>query len=299
MRRVVVGASDRAEDRALDFALTEAIRRRLPLLVVGAYRAPSYGDLPSALLPGRIREVREACTRETAAALGRAQDRVSAAGTVAVTTGVREGDTASCLLAAAESAALLVIGSRPDGLLARTLHGSVATACLHRARCPVVLVPHGSEVITDRWLRSRILVGLNGSPASLTALTWAVAQAREWGCVLGPVVVSSGDGHLPIGFGGSQDLTGQVRQQVEAAGGSDLEIHPHFLVGEHKQQLVQLAEATDLLVVGSSHRGALTTKLADATSTPVALRSCCPVVVVREGQARREIHQRRVQPSQI
>jgi nucleotide-binding universal stress UspA family protein len=294
MRQVVVGASGRADDRSLDFALTEAIRRRLPLLVVGVYQAPAYGEAFAGPLPDRLRELREACRRQTAEALAQAQARVPAALTAAVTALLQEGDTAARLLAAAESAALLVVGSPTGGVLGHAMRGSVAWTCLQRLSGPLAVVPHGVELVADRWLRSRVLVGLDGSPASVSALTWAVAQAREWGCVLVPVVVSADDDHPPAGLRGSgPDLTAQVWKQVLEAGGSDVEAHPRFLVGEHKHQLLQLAEPSDLLVVGSRHRAALPTLLAGA---PVALRCRCPVVVVPEGQARREIHQRRAQP---
>jgi nucleotide-binding universal stress UspA family protein len=305
MRPVVVGAAGgSAEDRALDFALTEAIRRRLPLLLVRAYQPPSYGELPPALLPGRLRDLRESRGREATTALARARDRIPAGRTVAATTTVMEGDTASCLLAAADSAALLVVGARAGGVISRVVHGSVAASCLQKACGPVAVVPHDVEIIADRWLRSRVLVGLDGSAASLAALTWAVAQAREWGCVLVPVVVSSAPDHPPVGFraGAGQehvDLTAKVWTQVQDAGGGDVEVHPRFVVGDHKQQLLQLAQPADLLVVGGRRIGAVSNLLTGPASSSVALRSRCPVVVVRDGQARREIHQRRAKPSLI
>ena len=59
---------------------------------------------------------------------------------VTVTTKVAEGNPAEVLLAAAEGARLLVVGSRGHGGFTEALLGSVAQHCTHRASCPVVIV---------------------------------------------------------------------------------------------------------------------------------------------------------------
>ena len=303
MRNIVVGVKGRLEvEPALDFAVAEALRRRLPLWAVRAYLPPSYGEIPRALFPGHLRELRESATRETTAALNRSLDRVVGGRTLITKVAVMEGDAPSTLAWMAESAALLVIGTRGRGPVSRTVHGSVAASCLHRCLPPVAVVPHDTDLVADRWLRSRVLVGLDGSPASIAALAWAVAQAREWGSVLVPVVVSSLNDRSPAGFrrqvgmGARSDLTAQVWRQVFDAGGSDVEVHPRFLVGDPKQELLTVVGPTDLLVLGSRGLGQVASVLIGATTSQVALRSPCPVVAVREGQARREIHQRRAQP---
>ncbi len=287
---------------ALDFAFAEALRRRLPLCVVHTYTPPSYGEIPPALFPGHLRALRESATREATTALDRALDRVIGGRTLDTRVAVVEGDAPSTLASMAESAALLVIGTRGGGPISRTTHRSVAASCLHRCVAPVAVIPHDAGLIADRWLRSRVVVGLDGSPASVAALAWAVAQAREWGSVLMPVVVSSLKDRPPAGFrqqvgnGSRSDLTAQVWRQIVDAGGSDVEVHPRFLIGDPKQELLTVVGAADLLVLGSRGLGPVASVLLGATTSPVALRSPCPVVAVREGQSRREIHQRRAQP---
>jgi nucleotide-binding universal stress UspA family protein len=53
---------------------------------------------------------------------------------------VVEGYPAQVLVAAADGADLLVVGSRGHGEFAETLLGSVSQHCVHHAPCPVVVI---------------------------------------------------------------------------------------------------------------------------------------------------------------
>lgn len=61
-------------------------------------------------------------------------------GPVKVSSVVREGNAAQVLLEAAKGAELLVVGSRGHGGFTEALLGSVSQACVHHARCPVVVI---------------------------------------------------------------------------------------------------------------------------------------------------------------
>ncbi|GAA4617725.1 hypothetical protein GCM10023108_35780 [Saccharopolyspora hordei] len=54
-----------------------------------------------------------------------------------------DGDAAEVLADRSADAALLVLGDRGSGRVADAVLGSTALRCIHRARCPVVVVPPG------------------------------------------------------------------------------------------------------------------------------------------------------------
>lgn len=53
-----------------------------------------------------------------------------------------EGSTVPALLHAADGADLLIVGSRGRGGFAGMLLGSVSSACVHHATCPITVVPN-------------------------------------------------------------------------------------------------------------------------------------------------------------
>jgi nucleotide-binding universal stress UspA family protein len=296
VRNVVVGLrADGRPEPALDFALDEARRRRLPLVAVHAYSPPGFGEFPPALFPDRLRALRAEATQAAAAALERGLAAGNGGQVTASSSVVLEVDPVNALLSLADSAAMLVVGTRGGGAVSRGVHGSVAASCLRASQAPVAVVHDGVPVVADRWLRSRVLVGLDGTTQAGAALAWAAAQAREWGSVLVPVVVSRSYVDIPEAF--KDGLPEGVWRQVMDAGAGDLEVHPHFVVGRPKAELPKLLSPTDLLVLGTHGHGAMAAALFGGTSSAVALDAPCPVVVVREGQARREIHQRRPEPA--
>lgn len=295
MRSIVVGVrGDSDLDPALDFGLSEAVRRRIPLIAVHGYEVLGSSEWPPVLSPHRMQTRREAAQRTLDHALELAVPRVPGAQTVAVQTRVIEGPPAECLLSLAAHSALTVVGRRGGGPVRRSVRGSVSAAVLRGSWAPVALVPHDAPAVPDRCFGSRVVVGLDGSPASLSALEWGVAQAQEWGSVLVPVVVSTLKGRAPSALTErTSDLTAAVWSAVRDAGGTSLEVHPHFLEGQPAACLMEFTEPEDLLVVGSRGRGGVSSLLLGSTGLTVAEQGCSSVVVVRDGQARRETHQRR------
>jgi nucleotide-binding universal stress UspA family protein len=139
---IVVGVDGSREgDAALAFALEEAARCGDAVEVVTAWHvdlpALSYPVIPQAgSLPARS-ELKAHAAAVQAEALARAR----VPGAVPVSCEVVEGLGGQALVEAAQTARLLVVGSRAIGPIKAVLLGSVGRYCAHHAPCPVVVVP--------------------------------------------------------------------------------------------------------------------------------------------------------------
>lgn len=147
--RTVLLATDGSPSatKATGLAIELAAALDATLHIVSAWRAPAYdyGYVPVSYTPELVRAERE----RAGAALAAAVDRADAAG-VTTTTDLREGDARDEICAAAEETAadLIVIGAHGRGSMGRMLFGSVSTAVLHHASCPVLVV-RGEEAAPE------------------------------------------------------------------------------------------------------------------------------------------------------
>ncbi|MEI8412872.1 MULTISPECIES: universal stress protein [unclassified Kribbella] len=138
-RTVVVGVDgSKLSTQAIDFAFDQAAAMGARVVAVHAWTSPYmtyHGDRPMPDFDRR--EVLESCRLLVAE---------SVAGAVADHPDVRfetrliSGQPARALLLAAESAELVVVGSRGRGGFTGLLLGSVSQSVLHHAHCPVAIV---------------------------------------------------------------------------------------------------------------------------------------------------------------
>jgi len=170
---VVVGVDGSSSARhALAWAADEARARRAGLLVIGV--APAPPDR----VPGWCPE--DADVRSAWQAV--VDDAVALAATrhpsVPVRGEVRWGAPADELVTAGASGALLVVGARGAGGFVGLLVGSVADRCLHRARGPVAVVRPPADGPVRGGTDGRVVVGIDGSEDTRSALRWALDEAR-------------------------------------------------------------------------------------------------------------------------
>jgi nucleotide-binding universal stress UspA family protein len=286
--RVVVGVDGSvASERALEWAAAEATRRGAVLEVVHAWMVPyplSSADVFTDPAPF------EACGAEI---LDRAMASLLASGHApARTRPVLVSEYPShALVHAAEGAALLVVSSRGRGGFAGLLLGSVSQNCVHHAPCPVAVIP-------PSWSgagHERVVVGVDGSDPSYSALHWAVHAATLRHAELD--VVNAYD-HLnvmlPMGvapLGVDQELLAKASRSLleEMAGPAMYGTGPRprsvELLPMHTsaaRALLGAALGADLLVVGSRGRGGVRGLLLGSVSQQCVHHAACPVVVVRE-----------------
>jgi nucleotide-binding universal stress UspA family protein len=138
--RIVVGFDGSEHSyRALHVACTEALLRGASLVVVHAYQYGMFGTDP---VGGWSVDALE---REAHLTLEHAVRAASDEGVEAEGVAMLESP-AKALLREADGADLLVVGSRGRGKVAGALLGSVSTACVHHAPCPVLVVPASTPI---------------------------------------------------------------------------------------------------------------------------------------------------------
>jgi nucleotide-binding universal stress UspA family protein len=247
-----------------------------PLAATGVGMVPAF-DLLRAELGDSVRQV-------LAVELADAAD---AAAGIELHQVVAQGDAAGALVETAAGADLLVVGSRGRGSVAGTVLGSVSRACLLHAPCPVAVVHHAGP--TER---SRIVVGVDGSPGARAALDWAYAEARlrdvgvyavcaydePWAIAaagmssaaavaeLRTALAVEADGVLEAAREEAPDSVGVTGEAIRSAAGP---------------ALVGAAEGSALLVVGSRGRGGFKSLLLGSVSQYCAAHARGIVVVVR------------------
>jgi nucleotide-binding universal stress UspA family protein len=283
--RIVIGVDrSHASLVALRWAAGEARSSGAELVVVHAYLAPiAY--------VGTDREIAriDPDLHETAA--GHLATCIETSGAdlegLRVTRELHPGRAADGLLELASSAELLVVGVRGAGGFEGTLLGSTAEHCARHAPCPLVVVP---ELVPPT--SGRVVVGVDGSPASRRALSWSVDEARRRGARVEVVgVFHPYDARGP--FGGdfmqlaSPGSTERFRHEAEQRVGAVLadvaadgvDIRSEIVPGHPARSLIEAAAEADLLVVGRRghaafrgyHLGSVTRRILHHAPTAIAV----------------------------
>ncbi len=138
--RVVVGIDESRTSRvALRMACTEASLRGVPLLVVHAWHDVAQGGYGVWVAPPEVTEqLRVDAERITAEAVAEVEEAFP---DVDITMRVLQGHPVTAVLDASHDAQLLVVGAHGHGAFPGMLFGSVATAAIHEAACPVMVIP--------------------------------------------------------------------------------------------------------------------------------------------------------------
>ncbi|MFF3404684.1 universal stress protein [Streptomyces sp. NPDC002742] len=145
-RDVLLGLADDMDTQAAAYAFQEAERRGARLRVLHSWSRRHITPEPPSLVPtrspGQERLVRKALAEEAVPrhALTELQDRYP---DVTVETRTVRAAPAAELLAATRETAVVVIGAHRRTSVLGPRSGPVARTLLHRAHCPVVVVPHG------------------------------------------------------------------------------------------------------------------------------------------------------------
>jgi nucleotide-binding universal stress UspA family protein len=141
MPGIIVGIDGSVHSRrALEWAISEAAIRRAPLTVLTVQQAVAgyWGPVVYPQEPDLAEQAAKVAQEETDSVL-ETLDAGSRPPSVSVRAVV--GLPADELLAAAQDADMIVVGSRGAGGFKKLLMGSVSSQITHHARCPVVVIP--------------------------------------------------------------------------------------------------------------------------------------------------------------
>ena len=145
-------------------------------------------------------------------------------------------------------------------------------------------------------MTTTVVVGVDGSSASKSALAWAVDEARAHRAGVKVVHAWQVPAVAFAGYGGSvlplveiEDLEKHAeetaRETVADVVGAGLDVPVETVVvrGHAAHALVDASRDAGLLVVGSEGHGAFAGMLLGSVSAHVVRHAACPVVVVRPG----------------
>jgi nucleotide-binding universal stress UspA family protein len=203
------------------------------------------------------------------------------------------GEPARLLAAVLENGAeLAVVGSRGRGPARAAAFGSTSSAVVHRASCPVVVVPPHSAVSVNCG-PAAVVCGVDGSPGAAAALAIAHELARRLGSELVAVHVEG----AAVPMTGSSMTAGAwpttaweearhaAREMVQRAIDqldTELLVRMRFDIGDPAEQLSVAAaeQPSALLVVGSRGHSPLRSALCGSVSSRLCASAPVPVVVV-------------------
>lgn len=139
----------------------------------------------------------------------------------------------------------------------------------------------------------RIVVGVDGSECSKTALAWALAQARLTGAQVEavstwqePAMYGFTYASAPGTFEGesistlTEKILRETVDEVAGRGGAPVEVVSSVVEGPAAQVLLEIAAGAQLLVVGSRGHGAFSGMLLGSVSQHCVQHAPCPVAVI-------------------
>jgi nucleotide-binding universal stress UspA family protein len=280
--------------RALRYAIAEATARHRPLRVVHVWGTPpSSGAIGIALPPAIIVDVRDAAR----AVLQEAQDVVRDSGFEGASDFVLvEGSAAHVLIGQSEDADLVVMGSRGLGGLGSLVLGSVSQQVASHASSPTVVLRDEQPGHPDDAARpsglpdaaGRVVVGIDGSPASTDAVAFAFDHAALHH--LGVLAVHAGERpRTDRRLSAEEDRQvqdGEQRVVSHSLAGyaekyTDVALEEVTVPGSPAEALVAASRGAALVVVGSRGRGGFRSLLLGSTGHAVLHHAHAPVAVVR------------------
>ncbi|WP_024499824.1 universal stress protein [Gordonia amicalis] len=267
---------------AVRWAVGAAGREKRHLRVLSAVGMVPGAYAPMAMMtsPALVEAMQAEASRAVDAAMALAKEIDP---DVSVDGKIVGGSPMLALRHASSEAHQLVVGRRGLGGVRGLLLGSVSADAAAHAECPVVVV--GGEPPTT----GPVVVGVDGSPTSTTAIEHAFRQADLLQTSL--LAVHAFGGFSGAAFYGRQEeqIIRQLRDEAMELLGEqlagypedypDVEIERRVEIGSPADEIVDAAESAQLVVVGTRGRGGFRGLMLGSTSRAVLQVASCPVMV--------------------
>ena len=190
---------------------------------------------------------------------------------------ITQGDPGGQILqfARSKSAGLIVMGAAGAERPERPI-GSVTAIVVARSDCPVLIVPAGRRVKSQRaGLFERIACAVDLAPSSISVMKQALALAWETHAHLSYVCV------MTEAQPSASEVQRQILEAVPPEADAWCQIEVVVKAGVPATEIVKIAESSDvdLLVIGPPRQWTSTTQA-------VLAKSLCPVLVTHDARAR-------------
>lgn len=271
---------------AVAWAAVDAGLRRCPLEIVTSIAVPGTfgpGPVRSDAAGQQLRVEGEQVLAEAARTA-----RTAAAGeVVAIGTRVVDRPIVPELIDRSSTIRMLVVGNRGLGAYRRELLGSVSSAIIRHAHCPVAVV---SSAASAGSAHKPVLVGVDGTANSVPAIRLAFEEAswRKVGVVALHAWNDTGETVLPS-EGGTVTRQQEDELLAERLAGfgeryPDVSVRRALVRDRPVRSLLAEAEYAQLIVTGSHGHGGFTGMLLGSTSAALLPSVECPMIVVRDGR---------------
>lgn len=273
---------------AADWAARDAQLRGLPLTVVHVKSPMIVGPwvdlpVPTQFWAAQARRAQEVIDD----AMRWVSDAISDSPTIDVRQMIVADTIVPTLVDMSKHADLMVVGSRGLGGVARLALGSVSTALIHHAHCPVSVI-HDQDPLMPDPSHAPVVVGVDGSTDSELAIAIAFEEASRRGVLLVAVHVCSdhdvdphGEYWLKVGRSVDEALDKRLTSWTKRY--PDVALRRVIDRGRPASVLLDYAEKAQLLVVGSHGRGECAGLLLGSVSAAVVQCARMPVIVARPG----------------
>ncbi len=274
---------------AVRWAARDAALRNVPLTLVHVADAslPEWFEV-SALAD--FRHWQEQRTRGfIESAIKVAEESTGECDPVQIDSHVFHSATVPTLIDLSTGVEMIVVGHRGHGgVLARSFLGSVSSALVYHAHCPIAVIHDDWKMIGD-VARAPVLVGIDGSPASEAATAIAFEEASRRG--VGLMALHAWTDPRVKGLFQDSKWDAQLSEEEETlaerlAGWHErypvVGIRRRIEIGDPAHWLLEASERAQLIVVGSHGCGWSSGRLLGSVGAAVVNRAKIPVIVARQ-----------------